>query len=189
MSNPLVKLGLRLMIVCAIAAVGLGFTYTVVEKRITEQDRKVKAEAADEVLVPIGAHAEEDPELLAALQPQFKDLVSVFRAVDESGNTVGYAFILKSKGYNFITMAVGVDSNGQVTGTSVVTNEETPGVGAPVAEDPDFTGQFTGKGPEPLVLGKDVDSVSGATFTSKGMTNGVNMALEIWNYLQENPQE
>jgi H+/Na+-translocating ferredoxin:NAD+ oxidoreductase subunit G len=187
LSSLIMKLGLRLMIVCTVAAIGLGFTYTVVEKRIAEQDRKVKAEAADEVLAPIGAHAVEDPELLAELQPQFKDLVSVFRAVDESGEQKGYVFIVKSKGYNFITMAVGVDSNGQVTGTSVVTNEETPGVGAPVAEDPDFTGQFTGKGPELLVLGKDVDAVAGASFTSKGMTNGVNMALEIWNYLQENP--
>lgn len=187
MSNPLVKLGLRLMIVCAIAAVGLGFTYTVVEKRITEQDRKVKAEAADEVLVPIGAHAEEDPELLAALQPQFKDLVSVFRAVDESGNTVGYAFILKSKGYNFITMAVGVDSDGRVTGIDIVTNEETPGLGAVAAEKPEFLHQFNGKGPEPLTLKVDVDAVTSATYTSRGITNGVNMALEMWQSIQGHP--
>ena len=186
-SRLLIKLGLRLMIICAVAAVGLGFTYTVVEKRIAEQDLKQKKKAKDEDMATIGAHVQEDPELLASLQPQFKDLVSVFRAVDESGDAAGYTFILKSKGYNFIAMAVGVDSNGQVTGTTVVTNEETPGLGAVVAEDPAFTGQFAGKGPEPLVLGEDVDAVTGASFTSKGMTNGVNMALEIWNYLLKNP--
>jgi electron transport complex protein RnfG len=173
------------MVVCAVAATALGFTYSAVEKRIAEQDRKQKAEAADEILAPTGSQAQEDPDLLAELQAQFKDLVSVFKAQDAAGQEVGYVFIVKSKGYNFITMAVGVDPDGRVIGTSVVTNEETPGLGAVVADSPDFKGQFEGKGPDALVLGKDVDAATGATFTSKGLTNGVNLALEIWKYMRD----
>jgi electron transport complex protein RnfG len=186
MSRHILNLAIRLAIVCAVAAVGLGFTYGVVKDRIAEQERKKRAEAAEVVLAPIDAQPQEDPELAASLQEDYPDLEGVFEGVDSSGDVIGYAFVLKSKGYNLITMAVGVDGNGQVTGVKVVTNEETPSLGKPVAEDPDFLGQFDGKGPELLSLGEDVDAASSATFTSRGITNGVNMALEIWKTLEGN---
>lgn len=186
MKHPVFDLGMRLFIVCAVAAVALGFTYVVVEERIAEQESKRRSEAAEAVLAPINARPQEDPELTASLQSQFPDLIGVFEGLDANGDIAGYAFVLKSKGYNFITMAVGVDSNGKVTGIEVVTNEETPGLGAKAAEDPGFLGQFDGKGPESLVLKKDVDVVSSATFTSRGITNGVNMALDVWDYIQNN---
>ena len=110
---------------------------------------------------------------------------SLLARLGEAGETIGYAFVLKSKGYNFITMAVGVDSRGKVTGIKVVTNEETPGLGAVAAENPRFLGQFEGMGPDPLTLGENVDGVSSATYTSRGITNGVNMALDVWRYLSE----
>ncbi|RJP31570.1 MAG: FMN-binding protein [Actinobacteria bacterium] len=189
MTKTVINLGLRLLIVCLVAATGLGFTYTLVEKRIAEQDSKRRAEAAELVLAPIGAQPQENPELTASLQGDFPDLIGVFEGVDGGGNARGYAFVLKSKGYNFITMAVGVDAAGQVTGIEVVTNEETPGLGAVAAENPGFLGQFNGKGPDALNLDEDIDGVTSATFTSRGITNGVNMALEIWRQLQENPEE
>jgi Na+-translocating ferredoxin:NAD+ oxidoreductase subunit G len=185
MTRLILNLGLRLTIVCLVAAVGLGFTYSLVEQRIAEQERKQREEAGQKVLSSIGAIPEEDPELLASLQSVFPDLKGVFDGMDEAGVIIGYAFVVKSKGYNFITMAVGVDADGAVTGIEVVTNEETPGLGSVVAEDPGFLGEFNGKGPEPLMLGVDVDAVSGATFTSKGIADGVNLALEIWEYLRE----
>ncbi|NPV58179.1 MAG: FMN-binding protein [Actinobacteria bacterium] len=185
MTRIILNLGLRLFLVCAVAAVGLGFTYTVVKERIDEQEHKQRAEAAETVLSSIEARPQEDPELLSSLQGDFPDLSGAFEGLDQSGNVIGYAFVLKSKGYNFITMAVGVDAEGKVTGIKVVTNEETPGLGAVAAENPSFLGQFEGKGPDPLTLGENVDGVSSATYTSRGITNGVNMALDIWRHLQE----
>jgi len=185
MLRTIINLGLRLTIVCLVAAIGLGFTYSLVEKRIDEQERKQREEAGQAVLSSIGASPEENPELLDALQPVFPDLTGVFDGLDEAGNVAGHAFVVRSKGYNFITMAVGVDAGGAVTGIEVVTNEETPGLGSVVAEDPAFLEQFSGKGPEPILLGVDVDAVTGATFTSKGIADGVDAALEIWKYLQE----
>ena len=185
MTRTILNLGLRLFLVCVVAAVGLGFTYTVVKNRIEEQERRQRAEAAEAVLASIDARPQEDPELAASLQAEFPDLTGAFEGLDEAGETIGYAFVLKSKGYNFITMAVGVDAGGKVTGIKVVTNEETPGLGAVAAENPRFLGQFEGMGPEPLTLGENVDGVSSATYTSRGITNGVNMALDIWRYLGE----
>jgi len=187
MMKTILNLGLKLFLVCLVAAIGLGFTYMLVEKSIAEQDLKRRADAAEVVLAPIGAQPQEDPELTASMQGDYPDLIGVFEGLDAEGNTIGYAFVLKSKGYNFITMAVGVDMNGQVTGIDVVTNEETPGLGAPAAENPEFLGQFNGKGPAPLTLDEDIDGVTSATYTSRGITNGVNMALEMWRYVQENP--
>jgi Na+-translocating ferredoxin:NAD+ oxidoreductase subunit G len=183
MKNAL-NMGLRLLLICLIAAVGLGFTYSVVMDRIAKQEIEKRAEAAEAVLAPIEAQPEEDLELTASLQGDYPDLIDVFEGVDGGGATVGYAFVLKSKGYSFITMAVGVDSEGRVTGIEVVVNNETPGLGGPAAENPDFLGQFAGKGPEPLTLGENIDGVSSATYTSRGITNGVNTALEIWQKVQ-----
>jgi electron transport complex protein RnfG len=184
MMKSILNLGSRLMLVCLVAAIGLGFTYSLVEENIAQQELKKRAEAATVVLEPIGATPQEAPELTAELQGDFPDLISVFEGVDSGGEVIGYAFVLKSKGYNFITMAVGVDAEGKVTGIEIVTNEETPGLGAPAAENPDFLGQFTGMGPEALVLGEDIDGVTSATYTSRGITNGVNLALEMWQSLQ-----
>ncbi len=185
MMKSILNLGCKLLIVCLTAAIGLGFTYTLVEKRIAEQERKQRAEAAEVVLSPIDASPQENPELAADLQEDFPDLVGVFEGLDGEGSVIAYAFVVKSKGYNFLTMAVGVDEGGRVTGIKVVTNEETPGLGAVAAESPDFLGQFAGKGPNTLTLGEDIDGVSSATFTSRGITNGVNMALEIWDKMVE----
>lgn len=185
MMRNIVDLGLRLMLVCLIAAVGLGFTYGLVKDRIDEMERKQREEACAEVLAPIDAEPRENAELTSSLQESYPDLIGIFEGVNSSGEVVGHAFVVETKGYNFMTMAVGVDLEGKVTGVTVVTNEETPGLGGAVAQDREYLGQYEGMGPDPLLLGEDLDAVSGATFTSKGITNGVNMSLEIWADLRQ----
>jgi Na+-translocating ferredoxin:NAD+ oxidoreductase RnfG subunit len=49
-----------------------------------------------------------------------------------------------------------------------------------------FTGQFEGKGPEdPIQLGKDIDAMTGATISSRVMTDGVRRAVKIVSALAE----
>ncbi|MDI6873010.1 FMN-binding protein [Candidatus Solincola sp.] len=189
MMRHVLNLGLRLFLVCAVAAAGLGFTYTVVKDRIAQEEAKRRARAAEAVLSSIQAQPRESEELTALLQPAFPDLLTVFEGLDEAGRRAGYAFVLKSKGYNFITMAVGVDMEGKVTGIKAVSNEETPGLGAVALDSEEYLSNFQGKGPEPLTLKVDVDAWTGATFTSKGITNGVNKALEMWRKLQEGGED
>jgi electron transport complex protein RnfG len=185
MMRHVLNLGLRLFLVCAVAAAGLGLTYSLVKDRIAQEEAKRRARAAEAVLSSIGAQPRESEELTALLQPDFPDLITVFEGLDEAGQRAGYAFVLKSKGYNFITMAVGVDLEGKVTGIKAVTNEETPGLGSVALDSEQYLAKFQGKGPEPLTLKVDVDAWTGATFTSKGIANGANMALEMWKRLQE----
>ncbi|MBR0310853.1 MAG: FMN-binding protein, partial [Oscillospiraceae bacterium] len=85
-----------------------------------------------------------------------------------------------------IEMIVGVDADNAVTGVSIVSNKETAGIGSKVMNNdplPSGTGvleQFIGmSGAGTLTVGKNVDAISGATVSSKGVTKGVNAALAV----------
>ena len=78
-----------------------------------------------------------------------------------------------------ITMMVGI-SNGAVTGISVISHTETPGLGAVAAaqnaKGDAFRGQFVGQSGL-LEIGNQIDAMSGATITSTAVVAGVNAAL------------
>ena len=77
-----------------------------------------------------------------------------------------------------ITMMVGI-SGGQVTGISVISHTETPGLGAVAAaqnaKGEAFRGQFVGQSGE-LAVGNQIDAMSGATITPNAVVTGVNAA-------------
>lgn len=52
-----------------------------------------------------------------------------------------------------------------------------------------FTRQFNGKGPQdPILLGKDIDAISGATISSRAMAEGVRDAIKLIRRIKENNQ-
>ena len=107
--------------------------------------------------------------------------------VKAAGEAVGYAFkVVASGSQGNIEMIVGVDADNAVTGVSIVSNKETAGIGSKVMNNdplPSGTGvleQFIGmSGAGTLTVGKNVDAISGATVSSKGVTKGVNAALAV----------
>ena len=80
-----------------------------------------------------------------------------------------------------ITMMVGI-SEGKVTGISVISHTETPGLGAVAAaqnaKGEAFRGQFVGQ-EGTLAVGNQIDAMSGATITSNAVVAGVNAALDF----------
>ena len=109
-------------------------------------------------------------------------------AVEAGGAPAGYTLKIDASGsQGIITMMVGVDAEGVVTGVSIVTNAETAGIGSKVMSNellPSGVGvldQFQGKSAEggDLVVGSGVDAISGATVSTKGVTTGVNAALAV----------
>jgi electron transport complex protein RnfG len=193
MMRDILNFSLRLMLVCAIAAAGLGLTYGAVKSNIAKMDKQEREDGARDVLAPAGLTAVEvTPDNQAqygidldSLKGQFPDLQGVFVGLDESGQPAGYAFVLQTKGYNFMTMAVGIDSQGKIISVKVIKQEETPGIGSTVADSEEYLSQYQGRGPDPLKLGEGVDARTGATFTSNGINNGVNLALEAYSAMQE----
>lgn len=109
----------------------------------------------------------------------------VFEGVDKDKNIVGYCVKVYPIGYGgTISMVVGVNTNGEVTGVDIVSMSETPGLGAK-ASDEGFVGQYTGKMSQIKVIKSgtpnenEISAISGATVTSKAVTQGVNAALDI----------
>ena len=100
----------------------------------------------------------------------------------------GFAVKVLPMGFdNTITMMVGVDLEGKVTGIAIISHTETAGLGAVAADKGEdgqaFRGQFVGKSGE-LEVKVDIDTISSATITSKAVTEGVNMALKCVAGLQ-----
>ena len=122
--------------------------------------------------------------------------VEVYKALDESGNVIGCAIPVTSKGYGGdIQIMVGISSvdGGMVTGVEILSHGETPGLGANATAE-EFRNQFKDN---PSLHGfsvvKDgtggtegkIDAITGATITSNAVTNAVNEALNIYMSLCE----
>jgi electron transport complex protein RnfG len=86
-----------------------------------------------------------------------------------------------------VMVAVNLE-NDEIVGVGVTTHSETPGLGARVKTEPDFTAQFKGLSiQQPYKVrgdGGNIDAVSGATFSSRGVCNAVNSAEEIYQRLK-----
>ena len=106
--------------------------------------------------------------------------MSIIAGYDAEGHLLGYCVEVQSQGFaGPITMTVGVDLNGAVTGVAVNSHNETHRVGteamtsAALARYVGRSGTIRTSGPNSM------DAVSGATATSKAITAGVNRALNI----------
>ena len=69
---------------------------------------------------------------------------------------------------------IALDENAKIKTLEVDASTQTPGFGQNCAT-PEFTDRFIGKS-APLVLGEDVDALSGATVTSKAVVEAINAA-------------
>jgi electron transport complex protein RnfG len=88
-----------------------------------------------------------------------------------------------------VGVIVGVDlETDNIIGVQVTTHSETPGVGARAKSEPDLTDQFAGRPiAEPLKVKNDggqIDSISGATITSRAVAAGVTGAGQIYQQLK-----
>ena len=124
-------------------------------------------------------------DMTAAATAQGGTLAAVYQA-QSGGQPVGYAINVEASGsQGTISMMVGIDMDGAVTGVSIVTNSETSGIGSKVMSNEPLTNgtrvldQFIGKSAADGVLsvGSNVDAITGATVSTKGVTTGVNAAL------------
>lgn len=102
------------------------------------------------------------------------------------------AFESFGKGYEGelgVIVAVNVE-NDQIVGIGVTTHRETPGVGARVKSDPSFAEQFKGLPlKEPFKIrpdGGQIDAISGASFSSRGVCEAVTKATDVYKKYKEN---
>ena len=165
------RLALTLLIIAGVMAAALAgvnsVTAPIIEKLTYE-----KTQAAVSAVLPGGGDTVEFPAM---------DLVS---KVYQGEN--GYAVEVTPSGFdNTITMMVGVDNAGAVTGISIIDHSETAGLGAvaaaTTAAGEAFRAQFQGLTGSVSVSkdGGQVDAITSATITSRAVCSGVNAALAV----------
>jgi electron transport complex protein RnfG len=72
---------------------------------------------------------------------------------------------------------VGIDKEGKIRGLYFLSNGETPGLGANVANK-DYTDKFTDKSQDHQI--DDVDDLTAATYSSKGLKKACDLAVETY---------
>ena len=106
-------------------------------------------------------------------------------AAKAKSEIIGYIFTTTtSEGYGGnIQISVGILNDGTVTGVEMLSISETAGLGMN-ANTPEFKNQFADKKVDGFVVTKtgaasdnEIDAISGATITSKAVTNAVNTAI------------
>ena len=166
------RLALTLLIITSLVALLLSGVNMITKDRIAAAKAEKTAKAISAVLEN-GETAVETAFNLAA-----HPLVTKVYANDH-----GYAVQVSPAGFGGgIDMMVGIDHEGNVTGISIISHTETAGLGAVAADKTAkgqaFRDQFTGLSEETAV-GEQIDAISGATITSKAVTEGVNAALSL----------
>lgn len=113
-------------------------------------------------------------------------------AYNEAGDVVGCAINVAPVGFGGpISIKVGFDINGVIWNTKVLSQAETPGLGAKCVE-PAFSGQFKGFNPAEKKLavrkdGGDVDAITASTITSRAYADGLALAAEVFQAIGQTP--
>lgn len=106
-----------------------------------------------------------------AYEGEDANIVSVFK-----GDT-GFVIETAVDGYvDKMTVWVGVDSKGTVTGVTIRDMEETWGLGRNTMTDVSFLSQYL-HGTGDAAVGENIDAVTGATVSSKAVTKAINSAV------------
>ena len=169
----ILRLALTLLAICAVVSALLAGVNAITKHKIAA----IQQEKVHQALLQVQPNA-------IGLQKQEltvnNGIVTAFYAAGHH-----YAVEVRPAGFDgLITMMVGI-SEGKVTGIAIVSHTETPGLGAVAAADSAkgeaFRNQFLGLVNGIVVDGEEnsIDSMSGATITSKAVTAGVNAALDF----------
>lgn len=184
--REILNLGLRLLLICAVAAAALGATYSVTKDPIA-RNLEEAAKAANQAVC---AEATDFVEMqMTEFQSQknwdevYSDIMQVIEA-KKDGKTIAYIIKVNGTGYGgTIAMTIGIDVQGNFTNMTIDSMNETPGLGTNAAKD-DFRNRFAGKSTDKaLTVTKtapandtEIQALTGATITSKGVTDAMNLA-------------
>ena len=189
----IITLTVTLFITCVIVAGLLGLVNGVTAGPIAEINQQKTQEAMLAVVA--------DPDNTTFSESPLENTQAMTDAASSAGGTLGdiyevqvngeaggYAVTVSASGsQGTIEMMVGVDASGAVTGVSVINHSETSGIGTKVmgneatASGVGVLDQFQGKSAADgtLAVGSNVDAITGATVSTRGVTTGVNAALAV----------
>lgn len=190
-----VKDGVILFAITLIAGLLLGFFYQITKDPIAKQQELAVQKACAEVFADASFEAityAPSTELQEVFASEGVEIGTVFEALDAQGEVVGYVVETTSgNGYGGdIVLYVGITKEMNVSGVSILSIAETPGLGMK-AEDV-LIPQFKDKAATTFTYSKtgavassEIDAISGATITTKAVVQAVNGAVAVADELLE----
>jgi electron transport complex protein RnfG len=184
--SEIVRLGTRLLIITFVAALALSITNMVTAGPIEVQIQN-ENDMSRQAVLPEAETFELMDDMKDIDLADWPDIKEVYTG--KSGDrVVGYTFKISVKGYGgSIEMTLGIDTEGKISGLKIGNHQETPGLGAKAAES-SFQDQYKGKNAEgELTVTKasnsgnnEVEAITGATITTRAITDGVNNACRLY---------
>lgn len=164
-----------LMLICLVISAALAFTYQITKPKIDQINKETADAARLEVLPLADSFTESDVKL--------PEGVTEYYIAD---NDTGSVVTCESKSFGgTITVMVGLDPEGAVTGVMVTSHADTPGVGTKAMEDSYLEEQYTGKteteGAGNIRDDSVIDQVTGATVSSNAIYQCVTTALNAYS--------
>ena len=173
---------ISLFLICILVAVLLGGTNELTKEPIAQ----LQAQKADQAKLQVC------PDAVSFDGQEETDVpVEFYRGFDKDGNLVGYAIPTSHKGYGGeIELMVGISAQGEITGVTILSINETPGLGMN-AKNESFTNQFLTNVPDNGFTAKSddpskekIDALTGATITSEAVSQAVNKAIDVYKSLE-----
>jgi len=180
----IVRLGVILMIYAGVAGALLGWVYTKTAPKIEEQARMERQQAIKEVMPP-------DAKVFEEKTLSDGTVVVVGYADDAKTQVAGYAAEAVGTGFSSdVRTMVGFLPDFRINAIKVISQNETPGLGTHT-QDEWFQKQFSGKTIDELLVNKDggkIQAITGATISSRAVTNSVRKLAEKLSQSTELPK-
>lgn len=180
MWDSIVKPTLVLFVVCAVITGALAYVNGITKDIILARTEQEQEQFRKEVMNEADKFVKIEPEGLP------DKIAGVYEAYNKEGTVAGYVINVVTKGYGgAMSLTVGINTDGQVTGVIIGDNNETPGLGSK-AKEPGFTDQFKevtvndslNVVKQTKKSSDEIQAISGATITSRAVTEGVQAALD-----------
>lgn len=184
--NEFVQLGGILCAITLVVALALGAVNAVTAGPIAEQNAQKIKDSLENVMPGAESEQIDVPEgTTVTTETKNATSVTILSAykMTKDGAAAGYCVEVGPTGFGgAVDTMVGIDSDGKVTGISVISaSSETPGLGARSTE-PEFQAQFAGQVGTEVAVAKDggsIDALTGATITSRAVSEGVVAAAQF----------
>lgn len=182
--RDILKLGLFLLLVAGVAGAGLSYVNGLASPLIAQQILQNKIDSFKEVY-PQGEKVED--ETATYLQDPHDRVIKEVNIAYRSGAPAGVIYAVETKGYSGpISLLAAFDiATAKITAIKVLSQRETPGLGAKATESK-FRDRYKDKKTDvalevtktPPLRENQVQAITASTITTKAVTKGVNAARE-----------
>lgn len=169
--KDILRIGSRLALICAVAAITLALFNTITEPRIAAYNEKILQEALAKLSLGLEVGEFTDSSSIETITNYYTLLKDAEKA--------GYIFEIEASGYGgSMKLLASYDIDGKLLAAQLLDNAETPGLGKN-AEKSEYMKMFIGKAGNAIPLKKsqlppaEADSVSGASITFSGVAKGL----------------